>query len=62
MVQLGKLGSWLLCVYGGVYGRRRMLETLKMLRTKLRKFAFYTLYSWMATHHRLLVANFAIFF
>jgi hypothetical protein len=34
VVQLGKLGSWLHCVYGGVFGGRGMLETLKMSRLR----------------------------
>jgi hypothetical protein len=32
VVQLGKLGSWLHCVYGGVCGKRGMFGILNMLR------------------------------
>jgi hypothetical protein len=34
MVQLGKLGNWLHCAFGGVYGGRGMLGILKMSRCR----------------------------
>ena len=36
-------------------------EDVKMLGIELRKFMLYTLYTWMAAHHSLLVANFTDF-
>jgi hypothetical protein len=64
VVQLGKSSSWLYCAYGDVRNMKGMLwnfENLETSGTKLRQLVLYTLSTWIAIHHSLLVSNFADF-